>query len=148
MIKSFINTDTATTDAKIADQNNVGVDVEKHVRKKYIITQQEIQFHIRNADGTIRIINKPLITGEKDYGSLRKRRNSQPSLNSTKQDDDTTGGLGHIENVGNINQETESVLKHQNIENIQNQNKQWRSSGSIFDCEQKCFNDDNDTMVI
>ena len=28
------------------------------VRKKYIITQQEIQFFIRNADGTVKIVNR------------------------------------------------------------------------------------------
>ena len=28
------------------------------VRKKYIITQQEIQFYIRNADGTVKIVNR------------------------------------------------------------------------------------------
>lgn len=28
------------------------------VRKKYIITQQEIQFYIKNADGTVKIVNR------------------------------------------------------------------------------------------
>ena len=137
---------TEATGHEVIDVNkNNDMADEKTVRKKYIITQQEIVFYIRNADGTIRIVNRPLITGEKIYGSLRKRHNSQPSLHSDDEKGGGDGGLGHIRDVGNINQETTEVTnQHKRV--IEVQNKQWKSSGSIFDCEQKCFSDD--TMVI
>ena len=53
-------------------REEVGGLEEGKVRKKYIITQQEIVFYIKNADGKIHIVHRPLITGEKIYGSLRR----------------------------------------------------------------------------
>merc|ERR1712029_435666 len=76
---------------KHVDNDNI---TENNVRKKYIITQQEIVFYIRNADGTIRIVNRPLVTGQKEYGSLRKRRNSQPNLEQEK--DEAASGPGGV----------------------------------------------------
>jgi len=120
------------------DKNEIG-----QVRKKYTITQQEIEFYIRNADGTIRIVNRPLLTGEKEYGTLRKRRNSQPSIGTSDHEEAHAGVPGHINNVGNINCQA-GMIKHPDLINVQN--KQWKSSGSIFDCEQGCFSED--TVII
>jgi len=134
---------------KHVDNDNI---TENNVRKKYIITQQEIVFYIRNADGTIRIVNRPLVTGEKEYGTLRKRRNSQPNLEQEKDEAASgaggmSGGVpGHIVNVGNINLESETVTQAKHPQVLHVQNKEWKSSGSIFDCEQGCFSDE--TVVI
>ena len=130
------------------------------VRKKYIITQQEIQFYIRNADGTVKIVNRytqfllnsystffrrPLLTGENEYGSLtRKRRNSQPNLNQELLES-KSGVPGHIAGTGNINMEQQRITTVEQ-KKICVQSKEWRSSGSIFDCEQGCFSDN--TVVI
>ena len=53
------------------------------------------------------------------------------------------GVPGHINNVGNINCQA-GMIKHPDLINVQN--KQWKSSGSIFDCEQGCFSED--TVII
>ena len=43
----------------LGDKNNIEKrEPSEAVRKKYIITQQEIQFYIRNADGTVKIVNR------------------------------------------------------------------------------------------
>ena len=43
----------------LGDTNNTEIrEPSEAVRKKYIITQQEIQFYIRNADGTVKIVNR------------------------------------------------------------------------------------------
>ena len=112
---------------------------EGKVRKKYIITQQEIVFYIKNADGKISIVHRPLITGEKIYGSLRKRNASQPNLTDLDKVDCSGGGLGHIKDVGNINMRPSGMANPLLQE-------QWTSSGSIFDCNQGCFSDQ--TVII
>merc|ERR1712066_923196 len=115
---------------------------ERKVRKKYIITQQEIVFYIKNADGKISIVHRPLITGEKPYGTLRKRNASQPNLTDLDKLD-STDGLGYIKDVGNINIRSEDI-RHPQHQQLQQQ--EWRSSGSIFDCNQGCFSDE--TVII
>ena len=122
---------------KVSREEARDVDVMK-VRKKYIITQQEIVFYIKNADGKISIVHRPLITGEKIYGSLRKRNASQPNMTDLDKLD-STDGLGFIKDVGNINLRPGDI-KHQSHQHLQQQ--EWRSSGSIFDCNQGCFSDD------
>ena len=43
----------------LGDKSNTEIrEPSEAVRKKYIITQQEIQFYIRNADGTVKIVNR------------------------------------------------------------------------------------------
>ena len=118
---------------------------EGKVRKKYIITQQEIVFYIKNAEGKIHIVHRPLITGEKIYGSLRKRNASQPNLTDIDKVDSPGAGLGHIRDVGNINLNPEDI-KHPQHQQLLQQDNQWTSSGSIFDCNQGCFSDQ--TVII
>ena len=48
---------------------------------------------------------RPLLTGEKEYGSLRRRRNSQPNLTEAREAGAGAGAgvPGHVQGVGNIN---------------------------------------------
>ena len=124
----------------LAEEEEVG-----KVRKKYIITQQEIVFYIKNADGKIHIVHRPLITGEKIYGSLRKRNASQPNLTDIDKLDSPGAGLAHIRDVGNINLNPGDI-KHPEHQELLQQDNQWTSSGSIFDCNQGCFSDQ--TVII
>ena len=43
------------------------------------------------------------MTGEKEYGSLRRRRNSQPNLSEAREAGAGAGVPGHVQGVGNIN---------------------------------------------
>ena len=47
------------------------------------------------------LTTRPLLTGEKEYGSLRRRRNSQPNLTEAREAG--AGVPGHVQGVGNIN---------------------------------------------
>ena len=58
----------------------------------------------------------------------------------------TDGTPGHIYNVGNIHMENLEQVQHKQVLSVQN--NQWRSSGSIFECEQGCFNDDDNKTVV
>eukprot|EP00092_Neocalanus_flemingeri_P031525 GFUD01034236.1.p1 GENE.GFUD01034236.1~~GFUD01034236.1.p1 ORF type:complete len:691 (-),score=169.50 GFUD01034236.1:29-2101(-) len=133
--------------------------------KKYIITQQEIVFYLKNADGVLRIIHRPLMSRKEEYTedeesrnvdkSLRVRRLSQPNLH-TNQTLRQMEGSNHIE----IKPEESKRVKHLKNEekhianvgviyqsspvnegNFDPMGGNWRSSGSIFDCEQGCFSD-------
>ena len=141
-----INTSTSEQERTV---EGVGEEVggldEGKVRKKYIITQQEIVFYIKNAEGKIHIVHRPLITGEKIYGSLRKRNASQPNLTDVEKLDPPGAGLGHIRDVGNINLNPEDI-KQPGHQQLLQQDNQWTSSGSIFDCNQGCFSDQ--TVII
>ena len=140
--------------------------------KKYIITQQEIVFYLKNADGVLRIIHRPLMSKKQEYTekcdngkldkSLRVRRMSQPDLHTNQSVRHEEGSNyieikpeeskrvkllkneeKHITNVGVIHQ---SNLSHGHGSSCFNPiGGNWRSSGSIFDCEQGCF---SDTTVI
>ena len=46
------------TVGEVGDTSTDSLGSQGQVRKKYIITQQEIVFYIRNADGTVRIVNR------------------------------------------------------------------------------------------
>ena len=50
--------------------------------KKYFISQQEIVFYTKDAEGVVRIIHRPLCRREEvEEGSYRRsRRNSQPDM--------------------------------------------------------------------
>jgi len=138
--------------------------------KKYIITQQEIVFYLKNADGVLRIIHRPLMSRKEnenvDNGkvdkSLRVRRLSQPNLHtvqSVRQEEGSNhieikpeeskrvkllkNEEKHITNVGVIHQSMTSPAHGRGFDPITGY---WRSSGSIFDCEQGCFSDN--TVII
>ena len=53
------------------------------------------------------LTTRPLLTGEKEYGSLRRRRNSQPNLTEAREAGAGAGAgagvPGHVQGVGNIN---------------------------------------------
>ena len=49
------------------------------------------------------LTTRPLLTGEKEYGSLRRRRNSQPNLSEAREARVGAGVPGHVQGVGNIN---------------------------------------------
>ena len=51
--------------------------------KKYVITQQEIVFYVKDSEGVVRIIHRPLLRREdveEGRGARRSRRRSQPDL--------------------------------------------------------------------
>ena len=102
-----------------------------------------VYFFCTNSNSSF--LNRPLLNGEHEYGSLtRKRRNSQPNLNQDLLES-KSGVPGHIAGTGNINMEQQRITTVEQ-EKMCVQTKEWRSSGSIFDCEQGCFSDN--TVVI
>lgn len=145
------------------------------VHKQYRITQQEIIFYLKKADGIIKVVRRPLISSEQPTMNVKTgpkgkkkaerspmiRHLSQPDLRRSPPAhsdstitvenrtfnieeyenvvvDHQTGGwdrLDHLDNVGLLHHHHHGPTHGQ----VSGLSGEWRSSGSIFDCRMKCF---------
>jgi len=129
--------------------------------RKYFITQQEIVFYVKDSEGVVRIIHRPLLKREEvvDGGRSRKankrrsRGRSTPDLRRGElvreegsrhikicQEEEESQrsdekGDAHMANVGVIQGGPGCAILPSPLTG------EWRSSGSIFDCKEGCFSD-------